>query len=162
MPKEAAQTQQPVAASARYAGRASTGKKSGTWQIALDLGDAAIRVGIRDERGGQCIVAAGDNTDTQTDRKRADVTAGLIPKEADPAQRPPTDLPARLTAVWQQYHKDQAGRITVVGGRLVGVSLTVEKASPDYLKKVVLNARVPLDPSTFRISCKTRLLSLMR
>jgi hypothetical protein len=78
--------------------------------------------------------------ETQTDKKRADVTAGLIPKEADPAQRTPAELPAKLTPVWQQYHKDQNGRITVVDGRLVGVSLTVEKGTPDYLKKVVLNA----------------------
>jgi hypothetical protein len=49
-------------------------------------------------------------------------------------------LPAKLVAVWRQYHQDQGGRITVVDGRLVGVSLMVEPAGPAYLKKVVLNA----------------------
>jgi hypothetical protein len=78
--------------------------------------------------------------EVQTARERADVTAGLIPKEANPALRPPAGLPAKLTAVWRQYHKDQAGRIAVVDGRLAGVSLTLERAGPEYRKKVALNA----------------------
>lgn len=78
--------------------------------------------------------------EVQTDPKPADVTAGLVPQAAKPEQRAPAGLPEKLTAAWQQYHKDQGGRITVLDGRLVGVSLTVEPARPEYLKKVVLNA----------------------
>jgi hypothetical protein len=78
--------------------------------------------------------------EVQTDRERADLTAGLVPREANPAQRLPAGLPAKLAAVWRQYHKDQAGRIAVVGGRLVGVSLSLIPSGPEYLKKVVLNA----------------------
>ena len=78
--------------------------------------------------------------EVQTNRKRADLTAGLVPKEAQPANRPPAGLPAKLTAAWRQYNKDQGGRIAVVGGRLVGVSLTLERAGAEYLKKVALNA----------------------
>jgi hypothetical protein len=78
--------------------------------------------------------------EVQTDPKTADVTAGLIPEAAKPEQRAPAGLPEKLAAVWQQYHKDQGGRIAVLDGRLVGVSLTVEPAGREYLKKVVLNA----------------------
>jgi hypothetical protein len=90
----------------------------GTVKFHLDTGRAVIR----------------------TDRKRADVTAGLVPIEAQPIVRRPAGLPAKLTAVWRQYHRDQGGRITVVGGRLVGVSLTLERSGAEYLKKVDLNA----------------------
>jgi hypothetical protein len=75
-----------------------------------------------------------------TDPKPADVTAGLIPEAAKPEQRAPAGLPEQLTATWQQYHKDQNGRITALEGRLVGVSLTLEPVGQEYLKKVVLNA----------------------
>jgi hypothetical protein len=78
--------------------------------------------------------------EVQTDPKRADVTAGLMPEAAKPEQRTPAGLPEKLTAAWQQYHKDQGGRITVLDGRLVGVSLTLERAGQEYLKKVDLNA----------------------
>src|SRR5262249_22948253 len=40
----------------------------------------------------------------------------------------------------QQYHKDQNGRITVLDGQLVGVSMTLEQAGQEYFKKVVRNA----------------------
>jgi hypothetical protein len=75
----------------------------------------------------------------QTDPKPADVTGGLIPEEARPGSRVPPGLPAKLVAVWQQHHKDQNGRITLLGDRLVGVSMTLEKVGPEFLKKVTLN-----------------------
>jgi hypothetical protein len=90
----------------------------GTAKINLDTGKAVI----------------------QADPKPADVTGGLIPEAAKPEKRMPAGLPEKLTAVWQQYHKDQNGRITVVGTRLVGVSMTLEKAGQEFLKKIVLNA----------------------
>jgi outer membrane protein assembly factor BamB len=78
--------------------------------------------------------------EVQTDPKPADVTGELMPQAAKPAQRMPAGLPEKLTAVWQQHHKDQDGRIAVLDGRLVGVSLILEKAGQEYLKKVVLNS----------------------
>jgi hypothetical protein len=76
----------------------------------------------------------------QTDPKGEDVTAGLVPEASRPAQRVPPGLPAKLSALWQQYHKDQNGRITLLDGRLVGVSMTVEPIGREYLKRVSLNA----------------------
>jgi hypothetical protein len=76
----------------------------------------------------------------QTDPKPADVTAGLIPEATKPEQRVPPSVPAKLASVWQQYHKDQNGRITILGERLVGVSMTLEPVGREYLKKVALNA----------------------
>jgi hypothetical protein len=78
--------------------------------------------------------------EVQADPKPADITQGLIPDEAKPERRAPAGLPDKLAAVWQQYHKDQNGRVAVVDGRLVGVSLTVEPAGAEFTKKVVLNA----------------------
>jgi hypothetical protein len=78
--------------------------------------------------------------EVQADPKKADVTAGLVPEAAKPELRTPAGLPEKLTAEWQQYHKDQNGRITVVDGRLVGVALVLEKVGQEYNKHVVLNA----------------------
>jgi hypothetical protein len=75
----------------------------------------------------------------QTDPKTVDVTSGLMPEAAKPG-RLPAGLADKLTTVWQQYHKDQNGRIILVGDRLVGVSLTLEQMGQEYQKKVVLNA----------------------
>ena len=90
----------------------------GTVTINLDTGKATLR----------------------TDPKPADVTAGLIPEAAKPEQRVPPGLPVKLAAVWRQYHKDQNGRITLLSGRLYGVSMTLEKTGQEYLKKVDVNA----------------------
>jgi len=76
----------------------------------------------------------------QTDPKPADVTGAQIPEAAKPENRLPPGLPAKLAAVWQQYHKNQNGRITVLGDRLVGVSMTVEPMAREFLKKVAVNA----------------------
>jgi hypothetical protein len=76
----------------------------------------------------------------QTDPKPADVTGAQIPEAAKPENRLPPGLPAKLAAVWQQYHKDQNGRITLVGDHLVGVSMTLEKTGREYLKKIGMNA----------------------
>jgi outer membrane protein assembly factor BamB len=76
----------------------------------------------------------------QTDPKPTDVTMGLVPEASKPEQRLPAGLPDKLAATWQQYHKDQNGRITALDGRLVGVSLAVEPAGQEFTKKVVLNA----------------------
>jgi hypothetical protein len=78
--------------------------------------------------------------DVQTDPKPVDVTGPLLPEVARPEQRLAADLPEKLKAVCQQYHKDQNGRITVLDGRLIGVAMLLEKAGAEYRKKVVLNA----------------------
>jgi hypothetical protein len=75
----------------------------------------------------------------QADPKPADITDRLIPEAAKPEQQP-AGLPEKLAAVWRQYHKDQNGRITLLGDRLVGVSMTLEPVGQEFLKKVVLNA----------------------
>jgi hypothetical protein len=90
----------------------------GSTKINLDTGKAAI----------------------QTDPMPADVTAGLVPEAAKPEQRMPAGLPKELEAVWRQYHKDQNGCITVLGDRMVGVSMTLEKMGNEYSKKVALNS----------------------
>jgi hypothetical protein len=90
----------------------------GTVKVSLDTGKVAL----------------------QSDPKPADVTAGLVPGAAKPEQRVPAELPAKLAPMWQQYHKDQNARITVLGDRLVGVSMTLEPMGADFLKKFVLNA----------------------
>jgi hypothetical protein len=76
----------------------------------------------------------------QTDPKPADVTEGLIPEAAKPEQRTPAGVPEKLVAVWRQYHKDQNGRIALVGDRLVGVAMVLEPVGQEFTKKVVLNA----------------------
>jgi outer membrane protein assembly factor BamB len=76
----------------------------------------------------------------QTDPKPADVTAGLIPEAAKPEQRMPADMPEKMANVWRQYHKDQNGRVTVLGDRLVGVSMTLEPVGREFSKKVTLNS----------------------
>jgi hypothetical protein len=76
----------------------------------------------------------------QTDKKPADVAAGLVPEASKPERRLPPGLPEKLADVWRSYHKDQNGRITLLGGRLVGVSMTLEKVGPGYLKRIDLNA----------------------
>src|SRR5262245_28225943 len=78
--------------------------------------------------------------EVRTDPKPADVTGALVPEAARPGYRVPAGLPENLAAVWQQYHKDQNGRITVLDGQLVGVSMTLEQAGQEYFKKVVRNA----------------------
>jgi hypothetical protein len=75
----------------------------------------------------------------QTDPKPADVTAGLVPEASKPERSIPGGMPEKLAAVWQQYHKDQNGRITVLGDRLVGVSMTLERMGQEFQKKVALN-----------------------
>jgi hypothetical protein len=76
----------------------------------------------------------------KTDEQPANATEGLIPVEAKPEQRVPPGLPEKLSTVWKQYHKDQNGRITILGERLVGVSMTLEPVGQEFAKKVVLNA----------------------
>jgi hypothetical protein len=78
-------------------------------------------------------------SEVQTDPKPADVTMGLIPEAIKP-DRVPAVLPEKLVPVWQQYHKDQNGRITILDGRLVGVLLNVEKTGAEYQKRVILSA----------------------
>ena len=78
--------------------------------------------------------------DIRPDPKPADVTAGLVPEAATPIRRVPAGLPEKLTAVWSKYHKDQDSRVAVVGERLVGVSLVVEPAGKEFVKRVVLHA----------------------
>jgi hypothetical protein len=76
----------------------------------------------------------------QTDAKTADVTGALMPEAAKPDQQVPAVLKGKLTGVWQQYYKDENGRITLVGDRLVGVSMTLEKMGQEYQKIVTLNS----------------------
>jgi len=76
----------------------------------------------------------------QTDPKPSDVTAGLIPEAARPERQVPSGLPAKLMALWQQYHKDQNGRIIILGNRMVGISMTLERQGNEFLKKIALNA----------------------
>jgi hypothetical protein len=78
--------------------------------------------------------------EVQTDPKPANVTIGLIPEAAKPDQQIPAGLPETLKTVWQQYHKDQNGRITVLGGRLVGVSMAVEQVGTEFTKRALLNS----------------------
>jgi hypothetical protein len=78
--------------------------------------------------------------EVHTDPTAADVTQGLVPEAAKPERRVPAGLPDKLADVWAQYHKDQNGRVAVVGGRLVGVALMVEPVGAEYQKRVVLNA----------------------
>jgi hypothetical protein len=75
-----------------------------------------------------------------TDQKPSDVAAGLIPEAAKPDRQMPAGLPEKLAALWQQYHKDQNGRITILGKRLVGVSMTLERQGNEFQKKIDLNA----------------------
>jgi hypothetical protein len=79
-------------------------------------------------------------TEVRTDEKTADVTGTLILDAAKPEHQMPAGLPEKLAAVWQQYHKEQNGRIMALDGRLVGVSMILEMAGAEYLKKVVLNS----------------------
>jgi hypothetical protein len=74
------------------------------------------------------------------DPKTADVTGGLIPEAAKAEKQMPPGLPPMLTAAWQQYFKDQDGRITLVGDRLVAVSMTLEKQGGEYSKRITLHA----------------------
>jgi hypothetical protein len=76
----------------------------------------------------------------RTDPQPIDVTAGLMPAAAQPGQQVPPALPAKLAALWKEYHKDQNGRITALGDKVVGVAMTLEKVGPGYLKHVTLNA----------------------
>jgi hypothetical protein len=75
----------------------------------------------------------------QTDPMKADVTAGLMPEAARPEKQVPVGLP-KLASLWQDYHKDQNGRITLLGERVVGVTLTLERMGQEYLKTVTLHA----------------------
>jgi hypothetical protein len=77
--------------------------------------------------------------DVATDPKPVDVTMGLMPGTVNSPQMP-AGLPEKLTAVWQQYQKDQNGRITPLENRLVGVAMLLEKDGAEYRKKVVLNS----------------------
>jgi hypothetical protein len=76
----------------------------------------------------------------QTDPKPVDVTMGLIPEAAKPEHQMPGGMPDKLIAVWQQYYKDQNGRILVIGDRVIGVSMTLEQKGQEYTKKVALNS----------------------
>jgi hypothetical protein len=76
----------------------------------------------------------------QANPKPADITAGLMPAAAQTEKQVPAGLPAKLAAVWQQYQKDENGRITILGKRLVGVSMKLVPVGAQYLKKIVLNA----------------------
>lgn len=76
----------------------------------------------------------------QTDPKTEDLTAGLAPMGTRSDRQVPAGLPGKRVAVWQEYHKDQNGRITLLGDRLVGVAMVLEPVGAEYLKKVVLNA----------------------
>jgi hypothetical protein len=76
----------------------------------------------------------------QRDAKPTDVTAGLIPEAAKPEQRRPAGLNEKLLPIWQQYYKDQNGRIVAVGERVIGVSMLLEKKGQEYQKKIVLNS----------------------
>src|SRR5262249_39066428 len=78
--------------------------------------------------------------EVQADPKPADLTVGLAPEGARAGHQMPAGLPEKLVAVWQQYYKDQNGRITVLDGCLVGVEMILEKAGAEYNKKVVLNS----------------------
>jgi hypothetical protein len=78
--------------------------------------------------------------EVQVDAKPVDVTMGLIPEAAKSEQRLPSGLPEKLVSVWQKYYKDQDGRIAILDGRLVGVSLMLEKLGQEYQKKVVLSS----------------------
>jgi hypothetical protein len=81
---------------------------------------------------------ATGRVEIQPDPKPEDVTAGLVPQAMNPGQAP-ADLVEKLKPVWQQYHKDQNGRIAVVGDRLVGVELNLDKLGAEYQKRVVLH-----------------------
>jgi hypothetical protein len=87
----------------------------------------------------KCQLDTG-RVDVQADKKPVDVTGELIPATAKPAQRRPAGLPVQLTAAWQRIHMDEEGRITALDGRLVGVSMKLEKAGAEYLKQVVLES----------------------
>ncbi len=91
---------------------------AGTVKINLDTGKATV----------------------QTDANKVDVSMGLMPEGAKPDKQMPGGLPEKLAAVWQEYHKDQNGRITVIGDRVVGVALTLEKKGQEYTKIVTLHA----------------------
>jgi hypothetical protein len=75
----------------------------------------------------------------QSDPKPADVSGAMMPEAARPESQMPGGLPEKLTEVWHQYFKDQNGRISKQGQRLVGVSMTLEKVGQGYNKKVDLN-----------------------
>ena len=75
-----------------------------------------------------------------TDPKPSDVTARLIPEAARPDRLVPSGLPAELLPIWQQYHKDQNGRITILGNRLVGISMTLERQGNEFVKRIALSA----------------------
>ena len=76
----------------------------------------------------------------KTDPNTVDVTGALMPEAAKPDQQIPKDLNDKLTATWRQYHKDQNGRIAILGNRLVGVAMTLEKPGQEYQKKVALHS----------------------
>jgi hypothetical protein len=78
-------------------------------------------------------------TELQSDPKAADISASLMPEEAKAEKQMPKGLPDKLVDVWKQYFKDQNGRITTLDGRLVGVSMTLEKNGQEYSKIVDLN-----------------------
>jgi hypothetical protein len=77
--------------------------------------------------------------DFHTDANPGDVTGTLMPAAMKPESRMPPGLSKELTAVWQQYHKDQRGNIIVVGNHLIGVSMTLEKMGNEYSKRIDLN-----------------------
>jgi hypothetical protein len=72
------------------------------------------------------------------DPKPTDLTMELIPEGAK-AGRQPADLPEALAVVWKEYQKDQNGRITLLDGRLVGVSMKLEQVGQEYTKTIFLN-----------------------
>jgi hypothetical protein len=76
--------------------------------------------------------------EVQANAKPTDVTAGLVPPDAKP-DRVPADLPEKLVPVWEEYVKDQNGRIALLDGRLVGVAMKLEKMGAEYSKQILLN-----------------------
>ncbi len=78
-------------------------------------------------------------TEVQTDPKPTDLTTGQVPEVMKP-DRLPAGSSEKLAAVWQEYDKDQNGRITLLDGRLVGVAMKLEQMGMEYSKRIILNA----------------------
>jgi hypothetical protein len=91
--------------------------------------------------GGAVINLANGKVIIAND-KPIDVTAGLIPAASKPESRIPANLSKEMIEIWQRYQKDsdKSGRVTVLGNRLVGVSMTLLKRGNEYDKKIDLNA----------------------
>jgi hypothetical protein len=75
--------------------------------------------------------------DISNDAKAGNPTGG----STDPARQAPA-LPAKLAEIRDQYQAKEAGRIAIIGNRLVGVSLTVVAVAPPttFFKIVTLHS----------------------